>query len=219
MKRKHIIWGLGFLLTGCIVWCSCTENEDTTIVPIGTEDYIDDIFSVMPDSLKTKFFEQFGNVPEGFIPPKIEGSYKMNPKQRVGSNFPSFPIDVEEENDVLVRFTEQHNGLVKLELKEDENEEVYTDTVFVRGSGDAFVVYCIENKTIEPVLNEITYHAKIKRGIVMKGRLASDGIADFRYATIILDSEDDYNGAIASLEKGYYYIYKDGNGKAEVFDW
>lgn len=226
MKKKHILWGLGLLMAGGIVLGSCTKDNDNTnnssnktIVPIGTEDYIVDILSIIPDSLETKFFREFGTIPEGFVPPKIEGSYKMNPKQRVSSNYPGFSTNVDEENDVYVRFTEQINELVKLDLKEDENVEVHTDRVFVRGDGDAFVAYCVENKKIEPVLNEVTYHVEIERAIVMKGRITSDGISDFRYATIILDSEDDYNGVTASLEKGYYYIYKDGDGIAEKFDW
>lgn len=221
MKRKHFVFlSLGLLLAGGIALNSCTENEENTIVPIGTEYYIDDIISVIPDTLRDDFFADFGNIPEGPIPPKIEGSYVMGPKQRVASNLEGWPLVLPiPEDNVNFRFSEQHNELVKMELREAENEEVFTDTVFVCGNGNAFTVYCIEEKSITPELFGVTYHAKITRGIVMKGRMASDGIEDFRYATIVLDSEDDYNGAMASLEKGTYFIYKDGNGKAENCDW
>ena len=205
---------------GCMILTSCTENDDNTIVPIGAEYYIDDILSVIPDTLRNDFFADFGNIPEGPIPPNIVGCYVMGPTERVASNVEGWPLVLPiPEDNVVFRFSEQHNELVKMELREAENEEVFTDTVYVCGNGDAFTVYCIEEKSITPELSGVTYHAKITRGIVMKGRMASDGIADFRYATVILDSEDDYNGAMASLEKGTYYIYKDGNGKAENCDW
>ena len=219
-KMKRITFSFWLLMCGGMMLTSCTENNDNTIVPIGTEYYIDDILTVIPDTLRESFFADFGNIPEGPIPPKIEGSYVMAPRERVASNVEGWPLVLPiPENNVNFRFSEQHNGLVKMELREAENEEVLTDTVFVCGKEDDFTVYCIEEKTYEPELNGVTYHVELTRGIIMKGRMASDGIADFRYATIIMDSKDDFNGITASLEKGAYYIYKDGNGKAENCDW
>ena len=71
---------------------SCTKNDDNTIALIGTEDYIDDILSLIPDSLQTRFLAEFGSIPEGFTPPKIEGSYVMDPKLRVSSNVDGWPL-------------------------------------------------------------------------------------------------------------------------------
>ncbi len=71
---KRIILGLWLLMFGSLLLSSCTKNDDNTIALIGTEYYIDDILSVIPDSLQTRFCAAFGNIPEGPVPPKIEGS-------------------------------------------------------------------------------------------------------------------------------------------------
>lgn len=216
MKIKHIILGLGLFLVGGFALSSCTKNEENTIVPIGTEYYIKDILSVIPDSLQTRFLAEFGDIPDGPVPPKIEGSYKMNPKQRLSSNVAGWPLQTVEP-DVFMRFSVQHNELVKLDL--NEATEHFTDTVFVCGSGNDFTVYFIEDKDYEMELNATTYCVRMKRGVIMKGKMVGDGIADFRYATIIMETEDDSNGLIGQYPNGSYFIYKDGNGKAENFDW
>ena len=216
MRNNKIILALVLFMVGGLALTSCTKNDDNTIVLIGTEYYIDDILSVIPDSLETQFFAEFGNIPEGPVPPKIEGSYVMSPKQRVGSNVPGWPLQSIEPN-VYLRFSGQHNGIVTMTLK--EATETVTDTVFVCGSGNAFAVYFIENKAYEIELNNQTFHARIKRGIVMKGQVTANGLSDFRYATIIMESEDDTNGLITQYDNGSYFIYKDGDGIAKNEDW
>ena len=206
----------GLLMAGGLALTSCTKNDDNTIVLIGTEYYIDDILSVIPDSLQTQFFAEFGSIPEGYTPPKIEGSYVMDPKQRVSSNVPVWPLQAHEPN-VYLRFSNQHNGIVKMDL--NEATETVTDTVFVCGSGNAFAVYFIENKTYEMAINNQTYHARVKRGMVMKGQVTSEGLKDFRYASVIMETEDDSNGLIGQYDNGSYFIYKDGDGIARKEDW
>jgi hypothetical protein len=196
----------------------CTKNGENTIVLIGTEYYIDDILSVIPDSLQTSFSADFGSIPEGPVPPKIDGSYVVAPKLRVSSNLTEYewPLQTVEPN-MYMRFANQHNGIVKMDL--NEATETVTDTVFVCGNGSAFAVYFIENKSYEIELGGQTYHAKVKRGIVMKGQVIEDGLKDFRYATIIMKSEDDSNGLIAQYPQGSYFIYKDGDGLAKREVW
>ena len=150
MRKTKIILALGLLVAGAFAMTSCTKNDDNTIVLIGTEYYIDEILSVIPDSLETRFFAEFGSIPEGPVPPKVEGSYVMNPKQRVGSNVAGWPLQSIEPN-MYMRFSGQHNGIVTMDL--NEATETVTDTVFVCGSGNAFAVYFIENKAYEIELN------------------------------------------------------------------
>ena len=215
MKNKTFLIGLWSLLTGCFLLTSCTENEDNTIVLIGPEYYINDILSVIPDTLQTQFFADFGSIPDGPVPPKIEGSYKMSPKERVCSNVVGWPLL--NEPDMYLRFSAQHNGIAVMELNEATDNVI--DTVFVCGNGNSFTVYFIENKRYDLEMDSATYHVRVKRGVIMKGRMAADGISDFRYATIIMETEDDSQGLIVQYDNGSYFIYKDGNGKAENFDW
>jgi len=214
--KKKIILGFWLLLAGGLVWTSCTKNDTSTVVLIGTEDYVKDILSVIPDSLQTKFFAQFGSVPEGPVPPNIEGSYVMAPKQRVGSNVANWPL-YNEPNNVYLRFSRQHNGIVAMDL--NEATETMTDTVFVCGNGNSFTVYFVENKAYEMAVDNHTYHVVMKRGVVMKGEVADDGLSNFRYATIVMEASDDSNGLVEQYPKGSYFIYKDGDGKAARQDW
>ena len=212
MKLNRIRLSFWLLVAGGMVLTSCTKNDESTISLIGTEYYIDDILSVIPDSLRTSFFADFGSIPTGFVPPKIEGSYVMAPKQRVAANTTTpWPLNVVEPNNVYLRFSKQHNGIAKMDLAEDT--ESFSDTIFVCGSGNAFAVYFIEDKTFMP--DNTT--ARIKRGIIMKGNVTDRGISDFRYATINMEVE--YDGPIAPPPDGSYFIYKDGNGLAEKMDW
>lgn len=209
MKKNNIILGLGLFLAVGLALGSCTKNDDSTIALIGTEYYIDDILSVIPDTLQSQFFTAFGSIPEGPVPPKIEGSFVMGPKQRVSSNAGAFPLSVVEPN-VYLRFLGQHNGVVAIDLM--DATETFTDTVFIQGNGQSFVVYFVENKEID----DFSVPVRIKQAVIMKGKVTNEGLADFRYATIVLEKEDEL-GVLAS--PGFYYIYKDGDGTAEHHEW
>jgi hypothetical protein len=216
MKMNRIILSLWLFLAGGVALTSCTKNDATTISLIGTEYYIDDILSVIPDSLEARFLSDFGSIPDGPVPPKIEGSYMMNPKQRVSSNVAEWPLQAVEPN-VYLRFSKQHNGIVTMDL--NEATETKTDTVFVCGNSNAFTVYFIENKAYDVQVDNHTYHVRMKRGIIMKGAVSDRGLSNFRYATIIMETEDDSGGLIGQYENGSYFIYKDGDGTAENQEW
>lgn len=213
MKHKSIIWALGLLVAGGLMLNSCTKNDDNTIALIGTEYYIDDILAVVPDSA---FLANFGSYPHGSIPPKIEGSYVMDPKQRVYSNVLGWPLTLVEPN-VYLRFGKQHNGVAVMDL--NEATEQVTDTVFVMGNNDDFTVYFVEDKAYDVPFDTTTYHVKMKRGIIMKGKVAETGLANFRMASVIMEIEDNSNGALSQYPVGSYFIYKDGDNLAEFFEW
>lgn len=221
MKRKKVVFGVVLFLLGGLSMTSCTKNDTTTVSLIGTEYYIDDIVSVIPDSLQSKFFAAFGGIPQGPVPPRIdftpqdstkkEASYVMAPKQRVASSLSEieWPLDLPiPENNIYLKFSGQHNGIVAIDL--NESPETLTDTVFIQGNGQNFVVYFIEDKEVEE------FSARMKRAVIMKGRVTDAGLADFRYATIVLETEDESNQL---AKPGSYYIYKDGDGIADRFDW
>lgn len=214
--KKSLIFGLWLLMAGSVALTSCTKNDSSTIVLVGTEYYIDDILSVIPDSLQSRFLADFGGYPEGPVPPKIEGSFVINPKQRVASNVNGWPLQAVEPN-VYMRFSKQHNGIVTMDL--NEATETMTDTVFVCGNGNKFTVYYIENKAYEMEVNDHVYQSRMKRGVLLKGTMAPNGITDLRFATIVLETEDNSGGLIGQYENGSYFIYKDGDGTATSQVW
>ena len=88
---KVIILGSLFSL----LLLSCTKNDDTTVILLGEEAYIEKITDVIPDTLQHVFEEYFGTIPSGYIPPNVEGEYIISPKQRIFSNVPedNWPLD------------------------------------------------------------------------------------------------------------------------------
>ena len=206
-----------FLLTLVVASVSCTKNDETTIIPVGTESYIDDILSVIPDSTMQAFEEAFGNVPQGYVPANIEGDYVIAPKQRVASSVAGWPLNpADQEPNVSLRFSEQQNGVVRVELT--EALEQMTDTAFVMGSGNDFTVYFIENKAYEVPFVQTSFQVNMKRGIVIKGSMTAEGIRNLYFAVVIIEVSDDSNGLIPQYEPGSYFIYKDGNGMASRLD-
>lgn len=212
MKRKTIVFGFCLLMAGSLALSSCMKNNGETIVLVGPEYYVDYILDVIPDSLYYEFYSCFGDIPDGPVPDSIEGSYLVAPKLRVKTNV-GLPVDVVEP-DVTLCFKEQNNGVVTLEMIEYTQTE--TDTAFVMGNGNDFTVYTVENKSYDLTENGTTYHVTMQRGLIMAGKKdhQTNGLADFRMATIVLANESTPPGA--SLQPvGSYFIYKDGDGMAE----
>lgn len=215
MKRITKIGALALIFFG-MMFASCTKNDENTIVLIGEERYIDDILTVIPDTLKPMFDVVFGSIPQGPVPPKIEGSYVVDPKQRITSNVSTWPLTVIEPN-LYLRFSEQHNGVVAMDL--NEATEQLTDTVFVTGHNKDFTVYFIEDKAYDVPFNGQSFHVKVKRGVIMKGTMNDYGMANFSIASIIMEAEDDSGGLLGQYAPGSFFVYRDGNGLAEYLDW
>ncbi len=215
MKRFRKFGSLALVLIG-MVFASCTKNDDSTIVLIGEERYIDEILTVIPDTLKPVFDSYFGVIPEGPVPPRIVGSYVVDPKMRYTSNVEYWPLYVVEPN-VYLRFSEQNNGTVTMDLA--EATEQMTDTVFVMGHNKDFTVYFVENKAYEIPFETQSFHVRVKRGVIMTGTTGLNGLSNFKIASIIMEAEDDSNGMLGQYEPGSFFIYRDGDGLAENFEW
>ena len=196
---------LFFLLLSSLLLSSCIkENEGKTVALIGTEYYIEDILTVIPDSLQAEFKTMFNGYPEGSIPDKIEGTYQVAPNllKQTNLEIPTPRIDP----DVYLRFSKQNNGTMTMELLQETLVQT-TAPVFVMGNNKEFTVWFIEDKDVDD-------QNRMKRGVVMCGRWTDNGLANFRMAFVILESE----GAKVPAPGSYYY-YEDGNGLAQNCDW
>ena len=219
MKAKRILFGFGLLVTLGIMLGSCTKvDEKETIALIGKESNIPDIeeiFSENPvikqsfDSVKRNIGIDYG----GAIPPKIEGSYVVDPTVLLDSSEETMSAV---DDSIFLRFTCQNNGMMTMSIKSSSiQQEVYP--VFAKGNNDNFTAYCINNWEFSSP--DQAYHVKIERGIIMWGSVTTEGLSDFRIAYIIKDARDDSNGVLHQYAPGTYMIYRDGNGLAEKFDW
>ena len=219
MKGNKTILSFWLLMTIGIMLGSCTKvNKKETIALIGRESNIlgiEELFSKDPiikqsfDSVKKFIGIDF----EGAIPPKIEGSYVVDPVVLLNSSEETMSAV---DDPIFLRFTSQNNGVLTLSIKSSLiQQEVYP--VFVMGNNDNFAAYCINNWEF-PSPNQV-YHVKMERGIIMWGTVTTEGLSDFRIAYIIINAEDDSNGVLHQYASGTYMIYKDGNGLAEKFVW
>lgn len=191
---------------------SCTKNDETTVILLGKETYVQDIIEMIPDSLQNSFLAEFGEIHEGYIPPKIEGDYIVNRKQRVYSNTTElWPLDVYE-REMPLTIKDQHNREAIFIL--EEAFETRTDTVYIIGHDNYFTIYGLEEKSLFDGANTIN----IKRAVLIKGEICDDGIKDLYFANIILDvhdDSDDTTGIPISYDKGVFFIYRDEDGLAE----
>ena len=201
---------------------SCTKNDDTTLTLLGSEGYVvnydkylHDILSAIPSSQVNAFKEKL-RLYEGNIPPKVEGEYVVAPKNRVASNVAAsnWLLNVHEPN-VYLKFSDQHNRVASMIHYEEFITEI--DTVYLRGSGERFVAYYIEDKEIEYGM----YKVNIKRGVIYSGRISDEGIKYLQYASVIMDVENNSHGFIDTYPVGTFFIYEDGSyeGLAERKEW
>ena len=205
MKNANV---LVFLLL-IAFFASCTKNDESTIILLGPETYVESIVEAIPDTLRKVFEEQFGEIPQGYVPPNVEGRFVVAPKQRCYSNVPNWPLGVLEPN-MSLSLTNQHNSVVELNLA--AATETFSDTVFIVGHENLFTVYYQENKEMDFNGNAVV----LKRGIIIKGEMCDEGIRDFYFANIVMDVSGE--GAEDLVKPGQFFIYKDGDNLARKED-
>ena len=204
MHLRKYFSTLLFLGPLCLFF-GCTKNDNTTLILLGTEYYIEDILNAIPDTLQGTFEQRFGEIPQGYKPPKVEGDFVVAPKQRCYSNVATWPLNVVEPN-MSLHFTNQHNRVVEIHLT--EAMDMFTDTVYITGYDNFFTVYYQEYKSI--VIDGTD--AMIKRGVIIKGEMCDDGMKDLYFANIIMD----VTGVVSDdlVKPGQFFIYRDGDSLA-----
>ena len=207
MKKLAIL--LGFFGM-CCLFGHCTKEDtfDDTVILLGKESYVIPMMEMIPDSLQDKFITQMGNPTEGFIPPNIEGEYRISEKQFCQSNF----VDLMDHQDMHLRITNQHNRVATVEFH--EGETIRTDTAFVMGSGRRFTLYMTE-------VRSMSFYADftITRCVVITGEKTDQGIKNLYFGSIILDADNGGNPFLGVFTTGWYFIYKDKDGMSENCEW
>lgn len=186
---------------------SC-QKETGDILLLGEEKYVVSLVNIIPDSLKSVFPTHFGDMPEGYFPPDIEGEYTISRKEFCHSNF----IDLSDTLDMHLRITRQHNRVACVELH--EGNIVRSDTAFVMGIGNYFTLYLLEERDMPFYGNHL-----VTRCVVIAGEKTDQGIKNLRFGNIILSAVCDENAFIGSYKPGWYFIYCDGDGMAENCNW
>ena len=199
---------LGILVVLSMASCKKLMDGDEAIILIGTEDYVKPLREMIPDSLRTKVPALFGSMPEGYIPPNIEGDYKIE-KQFRYSNF----IDLSDDLDLHLRVRDQHNRVAVVDF--DEGGIVRTDTAFVMGSGAQFSLYFEEERNMVFMGN----HSRVTRCVIFTGKKTDEGIKNLFFGNVILAATEGENPFIGTFIPGWYFIYKDRDGMSVNTDW
>ena len=204
--NKHRLFHIVFALITALGLSSCLKEGTETIVYLGYEDYIPPIEDVIPQELLKLYLDSIGEIPQGYIPPNVEGSFVISPKQRLlSNNLISWPLEVIEP-DMSFSINNQHNGVI-VNFDCSEATITSTDSVYIMGHDNCFTIYF---KEIKEFVDE-GFTTTITRGIILTGEIYQEGIRNLRYADIIIDIYDDSNGLIVQYPIGQYFIYKDGD--------
>ena len=215
MKNNSLLIGILCLLLGCL---SCQkERPGDTIILVGEESYVKSLKElIVIDSLKNVFPHQFGDMPQGLIPPNIEGEYFIDSLQLLHSNY----AITENAAEIHLEVSQQHNRVATVRIH--QGTTAVTDTAYIMGSvtlsdNDTlgyFTLYLKEEKEI----NFQDAHS-VTRFVVFTGVKNRQGIQNLKYGSIVLDSDFQENLYVGPFTPGAYFIYRDADGLSENSDW
>ena len=212
MNRPLLHIGILFLLLLGSFSCHKEGESKDTIVLMGEEKYVKELKELITiDSLKNKFTAEFGDMPEGLIPPNIEGEYFIDSLQLLSSNY----AITENASEIHLEISRQHNRVAAVQLY--QGTPASTDTAYIMGSGDnnRFTLYLTERKEIEFQ----GAHFSVKRFVVFSGEKTPGGIRDLKYGSIVLDSDYQLTPVEGPFTPGAYFIYRDADGFSENDTW
>jgi hypothetical protein len=208
---KKTVFILAIAVNVLLVMTQCKKESTAgdSVILLGTERYVKKLTEIIPEEWQNGFSKYFGEMPQGYIPPNIEGEYAISPKQFVYSNY----IDLSSDLDMYFRVTDQHNRVATVEFYEGETLRI--DTAYIMGSGQSFSLYFVEKRTLDFYGTLST----ISRVVLITGEKTPEGIKKLRFGNMILDASEGVNPFIGNFVPGWFFIYKDQDGLAENCHW
>ena len=209
MKKTVIYLTIAVNVLLAMTQCKKESVAGDSIILLGTESYVRKLTDMIPVEWQDGFFTYYGEIPQGYIPPNIEGEYVISPKQFVYSNF----IDLSDDLDMHLKVTDQHNRVAIVDFY--EGETIHTDTAYIMGSGQNFSLYFEEKRTLD--FNGIL--TTVDRVVLITGEKTSEGIKKLRFGSMILDVREGASPFIGTFVPGWFFIYRDQDGLAVNCHW
>ena len=209
MKKMFIILTTAVYVFFAMTQCKKASTEGDSTILLGTESYVKKLKDMIPEQWQDDFWTYYGEIPQGYIPPNIEGEYAISPKQFVYSNF----VDLYGDFDMYLKITDQHNRVATVEFYEGEN--LRTDTAYMMGSKQNFSLYFEEKRTMD-FNGDLS---SVKRVVLFTGEKTPEGIKHLRFGSIILEVRESVSPFIGSFVPGLFFIYRDQDGLAENCHW
>lgn len=203
---------LSVLLTALVlVSCTKTDTKDTIIL-LGDESYYKEnvyqqIINAIPSDINIS--EILPEIPDGCVPPNIEGDYCVDPNWKTYHN--NIPVEPGVASNCYVHFGEQHNAISNMAIVQGDSinypqyiSPLYSDTIFIKGYNDRFTAFYIVDH-IDKQNNNIIYH----KGVLITGIIGElngvRGIRNFHRIEVIIDSDDELGLAIPNGTIISYY--------------
>ena len=209
MKKTVFILATAVSLLLTTTQCKKESEAGESIILLGTESYVKKLTEIIPEAWQNDFSTNYGAIPQGYIPPNIEGEYAISPKQFVYSNF----IDLSNDLNMYLKVTDQHNRVATVDFY--EGETLHTDTAYIMGSGQNFSLYFVEKRTLD--FNGIV--STVDRVVLITGEKTTEGIKKLRFGSMILDVREGVNPFIGTFVPGWFFICRDQDGLAENCHW
>ena len=209
MKKSVFILAIAINILLSMTQCKKESTAGDSIILLGTESYVKKLTDIIPEQWQDDFSTCYGEIPQGYIPPNIEGEYAISPKQFVYSNF----IDLSDDLNMYLKVTDQHNRVATVDFY--EGETLHTDTAYIMGSGKNFSLYFVEKRTLD-FNGDLT---TVNRVVLITGEKTSEGIKKLRFGSIILDVREGVNPFVGTFVPGWFFIYRDQDGLAENCQW
>lgn len=187
MKRFSIFWYIA-ILPLCLF--SCLGHGDDTIVLLGEESYVQNMYEIIGDTALIPFcLENNLCLPEGFNPPDIQGEFVLSDLRcmnSVGSlpttidslffRFGGEPeIDTATGNHYYLTDAGQHHMVVACDYKVDDML-LHFDAITVMGDGKDFSAFFAYDTLV--VINmpgdPTTYRFNITQGVLLTGQMSTD---------------------------------------------
>lgn len=205
MRKTIIILTIAVNLLLTMTQCKKESTGGDSTILLGTESYVKKLTDMIPEQWQDDFWTYYGEIPQGYIPPNIEGEYAISPKQFVYSNF----IDLYGDFDMYLKVTDQHNRVATVEFY--EGETLCTDTAYIMGTKQNFSLYFEEKRTMD-FNGDLS---SVKRVVLFTGEKTPEGIKHLRFGSIILEVRESVSPFIGSFVPGWFFIYRDQDGLAE----
>ena len=209
MKKTVFILATAVSLLLTTTQCKKESEAGESIILLGTESYVKKLTEIIPEAWQNDFSTNYGAIPQGYIPPNIEGEYAISPKQFVYSNF----IDLSNDLNMYLKVTDQHNRVATVDFY--EGEAIHTDTAYIMGSLQEFSLYFTEKRTME--FNGV--RSTVDRLVLFTGEKTPGGIKNLRFGSMILDADNGASPFLGTFVPGWYFIYRDQDGLAGNCHW
>lgn len=204
------------------------NKHDSTVILVNPENYIkdiDDVTSVLVGDNIVKLTDFYksnvGIMPDGLLPPNIEGTYVVSPNIRVASTtyiHDTLQVDT-------IRFYNQNNGIASCDFRGETVDTIYVLGCMNTDKVGEFTTFFRLHYFKDILENYVHYNIERVSGFIITGKvkysrktMRATEMYNLHISEIIIQEKKKPEGGSLPYEPGTMYISKDGNILSERID-